>query len=182
MMREEKPELESFGKPLSKKWHASPQLEEEALQLIQGILPLTLRASDARLEECYEKGYNLYKAGRYKDALPYFEILTVAHFKEPRYLMALAATKHMLKAYEAAAQGYSLCSMLDPDNPMPQFHLADCCLQTKNPVAAYVALQMAQSRCKKNPKYKALQDRVEMMIESLKKEFDENKAKGVKYF
>lgn len=181
-MQEKKPELEMFGKPVSKRWKPSPQLETLALDMMKDIIPLQLRASDAKLEELYARGYNLYKAGRYREALPIFKLLAQANFKEPRYIMAMAATFHMLREYVSAAQAYYVVNMIDPDDPLPQYHLADCCFQMNNPISAYCALQMALKRCQKNPAYKNLEERIEIMIKSLKSDFEAKRREGVSWF
>ncbi len=181
-MEKQKPDLELKGKPATPRWHAATDIEKDVLAGCYGILPIGMRATDAKLEEFYDKGHALYKAGRYKEALPFFSLLTVAHVKEPRYVMAKGATLHMMKEYYSAGQCYNICSILDPDNPIPQYHLADCCLHMNNQIGAYIALQMALTRCKKNARHKTLQDRVEVMIRRLEKEFDEKKKLGEPFF
>lgn len=201
---EQKPELSDIGKPVER-YKVPPSLEDEALKAIKGVLPTSLRdtdqaeeialrygeekldefnfrASDARLEEMYAKGYNLYKSGKYKEALPHFKLLIVAHPKEPRYSFAVAACLHMLKQYSEAGFMYNCSSFLDPSNPIPQYHLANCCLQINNHVGAYIALEMALKRCKQNVQHKALQERIEMQLANMAKDFEEKKNEGFKYF
>ncbi len=180
-MEEEKPTLED-GKKTVQRWHASKEVEQDALACWMGILPIEMRASDATLEEFYDKACSLYKSGRYKEALPMFSLLTMAHIKEPRFQMARGATFHMLKDYLSAGQCYNMCSILDPENPFPQYHLADCCLHMNNPIGAYIAFRMALKRCKMKPDHKALQDRIETMLSKLEKDFEAKKKLGTTYF
>lgn len=178
---EKNPELEAFGKPTMERHHLSPQLEEDALQVIEGTFPTKFRATEAQLEELYEKGYNLYKSGHYKEALPHFKLLILGHPKEPRYVMALAATYHMLKDFTNAEFMYNCTSFLDPDNPVPQYHLADCCIHLNNSVGAYIALEMALTRCKRSIGHEALQERIEMLLTGMRQDFEEKKKEGFKY-
>jgi type III secretion system low calcium response chaperone LcrH/SycD len=176
-----RPELAETGKT-AERYKFSPSVEQDVLTVIRKILPTTLRASDAKLEEFYAKGLNKYKAGQYKEALPYFKLLITAHPKEPRYVMAVAACFHMLKKYTDAAKLYTASSFLDPENPIPQYHLADCCIHLNNPIGAFIALEMALKRCKTSVGHKALQERIEMLLEGMKKDFEEKKKEGFSYF
>jgi len=178
---DKRPDLENIGKPIER-YKFSPALEDDALSAVKGVLPTTLRASDERLEEMYAKGYNLYKAGKYKEALPHFKLLIIAHPKEPRYVFAVGACFHMLKQYSEAGFMYNCSSFLDPENPIPQYHIADCCIHLNNDVGAYIALEMALKRCKQSTKHKALQERVEMLLKGMKQDFEEKKKEGFRYF
>ncbi len=179
-----KPDLVKATPVPSARWKAAPVIEDDALTIMKKVFPLQwrARATDAVLEQFYDKGLLLYKSGKYKDALPYFNLLTAANIKEARYSFAKAATYHMLKEYLVAGQSYSICSMIDPENPIPQYHLADCCLHMNNFIGAFIALEMALARCKKNPEYQSLQDRVQVMLNGLKKEFEEKKKLEEKFF
>ncbi len=179
----EKPELETGeGKP-EEKWQPSPEIRLAAEECVAGFFPLELRPSPAKIEEFYQIACNLYKSGKYKEALPFFELLGVSNAKDYRYLIAIAACYHMLKSYKDAAPAYTIASVLDPDNPYPQYHLADCFIRMHEPVGAYVALEMAITRCKKNPrKYKGLMDRVNAILNKLKKEFEAKAAQGITNF
>src|SRR5262249_55436431 len=101
---EEMPILEDFQVfSDTTRWRPSPDIEDAAIELLRGVIPLKLRPTDQQIEKYYEKAYNLYKAGRYKEALPFFHILTMVNAKHPKYHMALGACYHMLKEYKTAA-------------------------------------------------------------------------------
>jgi len=177
----EKIEIDLFGEELPR-WTPSREIEEQAILALKDALPLEMRASDADLEESYQKAYNLYQSGRFKDALPYFSLLCLARPNVPRFLMALGATYHMLKQYPAAITYYSLGYMLDPNNPRLQYHIADCWLQMEELPGAYIALEMGIEQAKKNPKFKNLLDRMQSMQNNLIKELEEKKKMGVTDF
>ncbi len=179
----EKPDLEAFEGKREEKWQPSPEIQLAAEECVGGLFPLELRPSPAKIEEFYRIACNLYKSGKYKEAIPFFMLLGATNAKDYRYLIAIAACYHMLKSYSEAAPAYTIASVLDPDNPYPQYHLADCFIRMHENVGAYVALEMAITRCKKNPrKYKGLMDRVNALLNKLKKEFEAKKAQGITNF
>lgn len=183
-MREEKKEL-YFGKEKKQapQWKASPEIYDMCLTLLKGALPVTIMASEADLEKAYGRGVSLYKAGRYDEAMAYFQTLSTINPKDSRYLMGTSASLHMKKDYYAAIQCYNLTSILDPDDPLPLYHMADCYIRLQQPVGAYMVLEMAIPRCDKDPlRFKGLKDRMTVMLNSLIKEFEAKKNQGVTNF
>lgn len=146
---------------------------ENVLQnlLKKGFVPQTaFGLSDAMLEGMYGQAYRLYNSGKYSQAAETFKFLVMINSTEPKYMMGLAASYHMLKMYDAAIQSYMMCGIIDPDSPIPHYHASDCHIQAKDPVSAIVALEMAVKRSGVKPEYQALKDRALLTIESLKKE------------
>lgn len=182
--QEERPELEEQeAMPETGRWRPSPEIQREAELIMSAVWPKKLNPTPAQIEDIYRYACNLYKTGKYNDARPYFHLISMTNVQDPRYAMGIAACYHMLKNYKAAIQSYTLVSFVDPDNPIPQYHLADCFMHMNEPVGAYIALEMALTRCKKNPKkYKGLMHRVTLMLNRLKAEFAEKKAKGITTF
>jgi type III secretion system low calcium response chaperone LcrH/SycD len=178
MMEEEKPSLDEFNEEAPiQAWKPAKETEEIALAIIKDVLPVELRANEKTFEECYQKACNLYKTGRYNEALPYLHMLNIGNAKEPRYMMAIAACFHMLKNFQEAAQYYILCGFLSEENPIPFYHLADCYNKLGKPVPALVALNMAHKRCI-DVKYSSLKDRIVLMMDQLDKELTAMKEQG----
>lgn len=152
----------------------SSQFEEAAENVVkQGILPKdAMGLDDQMLEGIYGQGYRLYNTGKYKEASHIFRLLIMVNSMEPKYTMGLSACFHMLKEYKYAIDGYTLCSIIDPDNPIPQYHLADCFINLGDKLSAAVALKMAIKRAGNRPEFSTLVDRAKLMIESLKKEIE----------
>lgn len=160
------------------RWKPSPDIEDACIDLLKDIMPLKLRPTDLMIEKYYEKGYNQYKAGRYKQAVPFFQMLTVLNPKQTKYVMALAACFHMLKEYEEAITYYTLAAMFDDLNPLPQYHMAGCLIKLDQPLGAMIALEMGIQRSEGKARFKAICDRMKMMKESLHKELMEKKEQG----
>src|SRR5260221_14564233 len=109
----------------------------------KGVMPkAALRIGDDTMEEIYTQAYNLYNQGRYKEASYIFRMLMMLDFTTPKYILGLAASLHRMKDYQNASNLYMLCAALDPKNPMPHYHSADCYLQIDAMELAILALQM----------------------------------------
>jgi len=129
-----------------------------------------LGLTDAMVEGIYGQAYRLYNTGKYKEAAQIFRLLLMINATEPKYSMGLAATLHMMKDYDSAIAAYAAVFTMDPFNPIPYYHSADCFIQKGDTFSAIIALQTAVKKSTDRPEYKTLQDRAVMMIESLKKE------------
>lgn len=129
-----------------------------------------LKISDAQIESIYAQAYRFYNTGKYKDASDLFRYLMMLNPTEAKYTLGLAACFHLMKDFEAAAQIYLLCNVLDDKSPIPAFHASDCYLQMKDKVSALVSLNMAIKKAGDRPEYQILKDRATMTAETLKKE------------
>lgn len=125
--------------------------------------------SPQMVEGIYGQAFRLYNTGKYRDAGQLFRLLIMLNSSEPKYTMGLAACFHMLKEYKSAVEMYMVCSVLDPENPIPHYHASDCYIQMKSLMSALISLEMAVKRANK-PEYQTLKDRALLTIESLKKE------------
>lgn len=129
-----------------------------------------LKISDAQVESIYAQAYRYYNTGKYKEATELFRYLMMLNPTEAKYTLGLAACFHLMKDFEAAAQIYLLCNMLDENSPIPAFHASDCYLQMKDKVSALVSLNMAIKKAGDKPEYQILKDRALLTAETLKKE------------
>lgn len=137
-----------------------------------------LGLSDAMVEGLYAQAYRLYNTGKYKESSQIFRILMLVNVTEPKYAMGFAACFHMMKEYLNAVKTYGICSVMDPQNPIPHFHASDCYMQMKDPLSAMIELEMAVKKAADRPEFHTLKDRALLTIESLKKEIiEKNKTK-----
>jgi type III secretion system low calcium response chaperone LcrH/SycD len=182
MSEDNRPELELFATDSkTKKWEPSQEIEEEIVEMTYGKLPLQMRASEAQLEEFYRIAYNMYRAGNFANALPFFHLLVLGRPQEARFVRALAATYQMLKDYPQAITYYTVSSVLDPKNPYPYYHSADCWMHMNEPIGAYTSLDMGIKTAAENPRYKGLLERMISQKRSLEKEFEEKKKLGTPF-
>lgn len=164
---------EKMSQEVGKKMEAAA---ENVMQ--KGILPKdAMGMDDQMLEGIYGQAYRLYNTGKYAEAGQIFRLLIMANSMEPKYTMGLSASFHMLKEYQYAVDGYTLCSIIDPDNPIPQYHAADCYIHLGDKMSAAAALKMAIKRAGERPEFHTLVDRAKLMIESLKNEISASAGK-----
>lgn len=126
--------------------------------------------SGEMVEVIYSHAYRLYNTGRYNEAGQLFRLLIVLNPSESKYTLGLAACQHMMKEYRNAATTYALCSMIDPDSPIPFYHASDCYVKLNDKDSAIAALEVTVARSEGNPKYDQLRDRALLNIEALKQE------------
>ena len=179
-------ELEGLQKTLQRINLSDEQQAEGALKqllgnaLKKGVMPKTaLQITDETMEAIYTQGYNLYSQGKFKDASFVFRLLMLMDFTTPKYVLGLAACGHRLKDYANAANLYLLCAALDPSNPLPHFHAADCYLQMQKPIIASFSLNMAIKAAGEQKQYTLVKERATLMKKTLEEQIDKlAEAKG----
>lgn len=139
--------------------------------LKEGVSPKeAMGVSQSYLENIYAQAYRLYNTGKYPEAIHLFRILIMFNAMEPKYMLGLAASFHMLKEYVNAIQTYTMCSALDPQNPIPYYHSSDCFVQMKEYVSAMLCLELVVERAGDKPEYAKMKERAQLSLESLKKQ------------
>ena len=127
-----------------------------------------LGASSSYVENIYAQAYRLYNTGKYAEAIHLFRILIMFNAMESKYMLGLAACMHMMKDYVNAIQNYTLCSALDPGNPIPHYHSSDCFMQMKEYLSSMVCLELAIESCGDKKEYAKVKERALMSLDSLK--------------
>mgnify|MGYP003392846221 CR=1 FL=1 len=163
----------SAGKQAEK---ALKDLLEQALQ--KGLMPKeALRINDDTMEAIYTQAYNLYNQGKYKEASYIFRMLMILDMTTPKFTLGLAACLHRMKDYVNAANLYLLCASLDPKNPMPHYHAADCYLQMNTIHLAIVSLKMAIDAAGDQPQFSVVKERAALLKSSLEVQAKERAEK-----
>jgi type III secretion system low calcium response chaperone LcrH/SycD len=161
--------LVSAGKQADKFDHALGEIADKMLK--QGMTPKdAMGLTSGYLENIYAQAYRLYNTGKYTEATHLFRILVMLNAMEPKYMLGLAACFHMLKEYFNAIQTYTMCSALDPQNPIPHYHSSDCFIQMKEYLSAMICLELAIERAGDKPEYAKMKERALLSLESLKKQ------------
>lgn len=166
---------ESGAKMVAKAmWEATDNLTKkmEKSKSPKEVMGLT----DAMVEGIYGQAYRLYNTGKFDEAIKIFRMLVMMNSTEPKYSMGLAACFHMKKNYKAAVDAYAIVQVIDPNNPVPFYHLSDCFIQMGDLSSACYSLEMAVKRAADKPEFKALKEKATLTIESLKKEIVQNKG------
>lgn len=100
-------------------------------------------------------------------------MLTTIEANQAKYVLGLAACHHMMKNYQSAIDTYLVQSILEPENPIPFYHMSDCYLAMKDPYSALMVLDMTVKKAGNKPEFKTLKDRATLTMENLRKEIKE---------
>lgn len=154
-----------------------PAFAKQAEGFLKENAPLqdSLGLTTEKVEAIYGQAYICYNTGRYADAAEIFRMLIMLNSTEPKFLMGLAACFHMMKEYAPAIQAYTLCSVVDPNNPIPYFHESDCYLHLGDKHSAVVALEMAVKRSAGKAEFSTLKERAAITLKALKQELGNEK-------
>lgn len=146
--------------------------------MFHGMAPKDALAIDNQtIQALSQDAYQQYNSGKYNEALHLFSILAVADGSYP-YLFGMAACNHMMKEYRKAADAYMKCALLEPKDPTPYYHAADCYLHLNEIVSAMIALQMVVNRIGENAEYSQMKDRARLMLEKLSQKNTSEEKKG----
>jgi len=99
----------------------------------------------AELEGAYAHAYALYQAGQEEKAANVFELLCSMRPIEMRFWFGLAASRQESAEYQQAMNAWAMCAMLEPENPYPHFHAAECATSLNHKEDALLALHQAKS-------------------------------------
>lgn len=130
-------------------------------------LGLELGLGPEELEALYAVGYNLYTAGKYADAMRMFSVLCLLAPMEYRYIFGTASCFQMVGEYLMASIYFQLAGGLNPDDPAPMMHTAECLLSLKDKDGARFALEQALQRAGDNRQHGALRQKAEVLLENL---------------
>jgi hypothetical protein len=72
-----------------------------------------------------------------------------------------------MKQFEEASNYYQTAAYLDPENPIPCYHMYDCFNQLDDLESAAYALQMVIFRTKNEPKYQKFYQMAKANLEGL---------------
>jgi len=141
------------------------QVGQLAQQFAQGTSLGTIRGlSPEHMEAIYSVAYNLYKNGRYEDALKVFKFLCLHDHLQGKFWMGLGATQQMLKQFKQAGTTYGYAYMLDSDNPQIPLHAADCFLADGNLPHAESALNLVIELTQNRPQHNAVRERAQVLL------------------
>ena len=86
-----------------------------------------MTAATADFETFYVYAYSLYQSGKAKEASEVFEILCARDPLESTYWTGLAASLQECREWERATKAWAMNALLEPEDPLPHFHAAQCC-------------------------------------------------------
>ncbi|WP_226648335.1 SycD/LcrH family type III secretion system chaperone [Microbulbifer variabilis] len=133
-----------------------------------GTLADLLDMTPEELKTIYALAYQKYQNCNYQEALPLFQLLCQCNHMESKYLLGLGATRQALSQFELAAEAYSLAAIVDPFDPRPSFHAAECHLALENWMQAGSGFEMTMLRCEGKPEFETLNQKAMSEFSSVK--------------
>lgn len=97
-------------------------------------------------KQLYSEAYAHYQAGNPAKAAEGFRTLCLEHPMESKFWFGLGAALQESMRYEEALQSWAMAALLDPTNPYPHFHAAECSISLAQLKDAELALDMAAER------------------------------------
>ena len=98
------------------------------------------------VERFYAYGFAQYGSGNWNEAADTFRVLCTKRPMEPRFWFALAGTLQEAGSYHDALPSWAMAALLQPEDPYPHFHAAECCLSMKMTHDAAKALSESDRR------------------------------------
>lgn len=154
--------------------HGMADISEEAIEAMidrisscESSMQEELGISDEALEAMYFVGYTKYRNKRYKEAADIFLLIVSINPYLYKAVFALASAKQMLREYQAAVFFYYLAAPLEPENPMPLFHVAECFLALKERELAKDTLKSVTELKNVLPEHESYIERAKVVLENL---------------
>jgi len=122
----------------------------------------------ATLANIYALAYAKYQQGHYQDAIDLFQYLLILNHERYEYALGLAAAFQALGNFEGAASTYLYCAVLEPSDPVPFFHGAECMRQIGRDDLARDGWRNAISAAQEREEYAELVRRSKQNLESFK--------------
>jgi type III secretion system low calcium response chaperone LcrH/SycD len=111
------------------------------LLALGGTMKAVFDFDDKDMEVIYFSAHGYYENGKYEKAAPLFQFLCVYDHLNPKWFMGLGATLQMMRNYEEAVKSYGYATILDMENPAPQYNAGYCLALTGKKDAARLALE-----------------------------------------
>jgi len=134
-----------------------------------------LGLTDGIVESIYGQAYRLYNTGKYEEAIEVFRLLLMVRASEPKFALGAAACFHRLKQYKSAIDSYIVMTMIDPETPIPFFHMSDCYIQMGDAISSLTMLQLAIEKAGDKAEFHVLKDRATLTLQGLNKIMERKK-------
>lgn len=114
------------------------------------------------VEALYELGHSFYKGSDFTQAVLIFRRLVQFAPLSLDYWHAFAAALQCAKQYDEALIGWSMCCLMDEENPLYHYHAGECLISNDQREEAIKALEIARS--KMTQEHEALQGRIALLL------------------
>lgn len=135
-------------------------IEDFVAQHLQGQVSLRriIGFSDRSMHCFYSCGYELLKQERFDEASDFFWLLASIDSFISVYWLGLGIAEQQRERFKEAIYGYTMATIADETNPLPQYRSAQCYAAMNDPLLAANALDLAIAQCGDDPKYATLRE------------------------
>lgn len=119
------------------------------------------------MQSHYKKAYDLFNQADYKNAAAAFSYLTMLNPYEYHYWMGLGISKQSDRLYEEAIVSYTAAEAMDPENPLPHLHLAQCFYALNVRELAVKHLESAINISANRPEYQQIGQKASTILKHL---------------
>ena len=102
-------------------------------------------------EVFYARAYAHYEARQPKEASEFFSVLCARKPMEQRFWFGLAASLQECKEFNKAQSAWAMAALLNPNDPYPHFHAAQCAFSMNQIHDALLALSETRQIIAKDP-------------------------------
>jgi type III secretion system low calcium response chaperone LcrH/SycD len=148
---------------------AVSELEQIVAEIAQGHTDLAAVTglTDQDLEAIYAIGHGLYTAGKYDEAVNFFQVLCICRQTEARFWFGLAACAQVLGDASTALRAYGMAALFDTENPQTSLRAAECLIKLGDPKTARTALEAVLLLTEGKPQNTAYRERARLMLQQL---------------
>ena len=93
---------------------------------LKTLIEKAAKAPPLDAEAFYSKAYAHYQTNQTAEAAEIFKVLCARRPMEARFWFGLGASLQGSANYENALYAWAMAALLDPENPYPHFHAAEC--------------------------------------------------------
>lgn len=117
---------------------------QEVLSSLEIPLETRRELTEDEQEAFYATAFDLYSAGKYRDAQVLFTKIAISNPYDPRFWRGLASCRQMLQQYKEALHAWCFVALFDDKDPLAHFHAAECMLSLRDYKEALKALSQAE--------------------------------------
>lgn len=141
-----------------------------------GVIKALKGIDDRSMDSLYAVAHHFYSNNRYQEAEKIFKLLCLYDHLNVKYFKGLASCQQMKKEYQQAAATYSLCYLLDCDDPEVPFQAAKCHLMLNNFTAAQSGFIAACGWAGEHEKHQLLKKQAERLLIVVRLKMSKRKA------
>ncbi|MEJ0017882.1 MAG: SycD/LcrH family type III secretion system chaperone [Acetobacteraceae bacterium] len=145
------------------------ELADIVLDIAEGRTDLAAVAglTDRDLEAIYAVGHGLYTAGKYDEALNFFQVLCICRQTESRFWFGLGACAQVLGDAGTALRAYGMAAVFDTENPQISLRAAECLIKLGDATTARTAFEAVVELTEGKPQFTAYRERARLAIQQL---------------